>query len=123
MTLPTIMVLEDEALIALDIEMTLEAEKLGRVTCCSDVDCAMQLIDDDKPDVGVLDFNLGNGDNSLGVAQRLLALGTPFIFLTGYTGKTLGLPDDLQDVPRLSKPFQERDLVAAVKAIMDDLPS
>ncbi|KQN92816.1 hypothetical protein ASE95_09235 [Sphingomonas sp. Leaf231] len=80
------------------------------------VDDAMALVDRGGVDVAMLDVNLGSA-MCFPVAERLAALGIPFLFLTGYDGWTL--PEPLRDVPLLAKPFNNNAVVAAVRALCD----
>ena len=109
-----IMVVEDEALIALDIEMTLMDSGFGNLSICTSVEAALRQIEIAPPRAALLDLNLGKGQTSIEIALRLKDLGCPFLFLTGYTKATADLPETLSDVRRLSKPFQNERLVREV---------
>ena len=63
-------------------------------------------------DFAVLDFNL-NTENSLPVAERLLALGLPFVMATGY-GEDVPLAPALAGVPVVSKPYTSKTLGAKI---------
>jgi CheY-like chemotaxis protein len=79
------LVLDDEFLIALDIQQTLELAGAEYVAAAASVPDALALLRG-EPDfnLGVLDIKLSGPDvNSLGLAALLAAKGTPFIFLTG----------------------------------------
>jgi DNA-binding LytR/AlgR family response regulator len=99
-----ILVVEDEFLVAMDLEnmiQTLGGEVLGPA---GTVTAATELIDKKEVHGAVLDLALG-GENSLSLAQRLLASGVPILLTTGYSGQTL--PETLAHVPRLSKPYSK----------------
>jgi len=113
-----ILILEDEALIAMDIQMTLEDAGHNSISVCSSVDDAMILIEKDLPKVAVLDFNLGNGTTSVSVAEKLSENGVPFIFLSGYTESTVRIPDEFSSAGRLAKPFQSAELVSKVRSTL-----
>jgi hypothetical protein len=78
---------------------------------------ALQLIDEVASDGGlsaaVLDINL-NGEVVSPVADRLAALGVPFVFATGY-GE--GCDTGGHAAPMLRKPFAPEMLVNAVDAL------
>ena len=114
-----ILVLEDEALIAIDIEMTLEEAGHRNIVLCHSVEDALAQIDRTKPEIALLDVNLGKGHTSIPVAERLHDLGVPFFFLSGYTEATVSLPDGLESIKRMSKPFQSSELIAAVQTMID----
>jgi two-component sensor histidine kinase len=78
-----IMIVEDEALVAMTLEDQLEELGLSIVAVCATVSEAMKAIDDNSPDVAILDVNLG-GQLVYPVAELLTNRGIPFVFVTGY---------------------------------------
>lgn len=79
-----ILVVEDEALIAMELCQALEALGWEAVGPAASVEEALQrLADAPLPDAAVLDVNLG-GSLVYPLADRLQALGVPFVFCTGY---------------------------------------
>src|SRR3954469_5567718 len=113
-----ILVVEDEALVAMAMEDELAnagAQVVG--TACS-VDEALGLIEQVTYDGGlnaaVLDMNL-EGAAVSPVADRLAALGVPFVFATGYgEGCDRGVH---AAAPVLAKPFEPTALVAVVEGL------
>ncbi len=113
-----VLVVEDEALVSMLVEDELRdagAEVMGPVPSVGD---ALRLIEAAAADGGlsaaVLDINL-NGQHVAPLADRLTALGVPFVFATGYgAGHDTG---GHGAAPILSKPFDPRKLVAAVEAL------
>ena len=113
-----VLVVEDEALVSMLVEDELRdagAEVIGPVPTVGD---ALRLIEAAAADGGisaaVLDINL-DGQRVEPVADRLAALGVPFLFATGYG-------EDFDTgahgaAPILSKPFAPERLVAAVEAL------
>jgi two-component SAPR family response regulator len=77
------MIVEDEALVAMTLEDQLEELGLSIVAVCATVSEAMKAIDDNSPDVAILDVNLG-GQLVYPVAELLTNRGIPFVFVTGY---------------------------------------
>jgi two-component sensor histidine kinase/DNA-binding response OmpR family regulator len=78
-----IMIVEDEALVAMVLEEQLQELGLSIVAICATVSEAMKAIDETSPGAAILDVNLG-GQLVYPVADRLSTLGTPFVFVTGY---------------------------------------
>ncbi len=77
------LIVEDEALVAMMLEEELESLGLSIVANCGSVSDAIKAIDDETPNAAILDVNLG-GEFVYAVADRLLERGIPFVFLTGY---------------------------------------
>lgn len=114
-----ILVLDDEALIALDLAMMLEDE--GYTVCgpYHDVDAALSAIEDTVPDGALLDVNLGHGKTSTPVADRLADRSIPFAFLTGYDQIADKLEPRLRSHPRLGKPFDRTRIVSIVSDMLN----
>lgn len=113
-----ILILEDEALIAITIERFLAAEGYGGISICSTVEEAFAQIAQCTPRIAILDINLGHGTTSVPVAERLSQLDVPFVFVSGYTDAMVALPEPLQGAGRITKPFRTADLIAKVQAIL-----
>ncbi len=113
-----VLVVEDEAVISMLVEDELldaGAMVVGPVPSISE---ALRLIDvaaaDGGLDAAVLDINL-DGRHVEPVADKLAALGVPFLFATGY-GENCDTGGH-GAAPILCKPFAPERLVAAVEAL------
>lgn len=99
----TVLLVEDSLIIALDAEDALRRLGAKTVVTESTVPGAIAAIEYEKPQLAVLDINLGD-TTSFSIADRLAALEVPFLFATGY-GEQARLPDRLIDRPVLQKPY------------------
>ena len=106
-----ILVVEDEALIAMDLQALLEDAGYRVLGPANSSAAALALIDVDEPDVALLDVNLGRSD-AFGVANILTERNTPVIFLTGHTAHKL--PPAHRHLPLVSKPYLPQVLLEAV---------
>ena len=106
------LVVEDDSLIRLDLQDTLTQLGAGSSSGVSSALQALDLLAKQKFAFAILDFQLRDG-TSLGVAEALLHMGIPFLFLTAY-GKEIDLPASLRHVPVLPKPFTTALLAEAV---------
>ena len=113
-----VLVVEDEALVAMLIDDTLADHGYEVVGPASNVAQALRYIANGHLDGAVLDVNLGGGQTSYGIADELVARGVPFLFLTGYG--TVGLDKEYADRPLLQKPF---DPARLVQMISEQLPN
>ncbi|MGB6231709.1 MAG: response regulator [Litorimonas sp.] len=108
---PTVLVVEDDAFVALDVNDLLEAAGFEVIGCHGTPDSALALLAERTPDMAVLDFNLRR-ETSAEISQRLSELGVPFLYLSGRSRDTIGT-----DRPLLRKPFDPDALVRAVQAL------
>ncbi|MGB3456852.1 MAG: response regulator [Litorimonas sp.] len=110
-----VMIVEDDAFIALDVESVLETAGFEVIACATRVDEAMDVLDRTRPDFAVLDYNLGD-ETSISVARRLQAEGVPFMFLSGQS-RDVVLSGMDGDPPVMGKPFQPRTLVSTARGL------
>lgn len=99
----TVLVVEDNMIIALEAEEVLMALGAEAVDMAASVREALRLIERSPPDRALLDVNLGT-ETSMPVARRLAELGIPFAFATGY-GESFEVPAEIGDVPVIKKPY------------------
>jgi CheY-like chemotaxis protein len=111
-----VLMVEDQLLIAMDVETMLAGEGVARVETAASAKEALALLASFRPDVAILDVNLGSG-SSMPVAHLLSELGVPFVFATGY-GETSLIPAALENVPVIRKPYDLVSLVTALGAAM-----
>lgn len=78
-----ILLVEDDPLICLDLETSLE-EFGAIVTATSSVAAAFAALAIAMPDVAVLDFELG-AETSESIAEVVQARNVPFLYLSGYS--------------------------------------
>lgn len=103
-----ILILEDEPLIALDIEEIVESACHAVCLLAGTVEGALRHIETGV-DFAVLDINLGSGgEDSLPVAMRLMARSIPFCFVSA---SLTSLPALFAGVPRVGKPFRQQEIV------------
>ena len=97
-----VLVVEDEFLVALELEEMVERLGFCVIGPAPTVAKARSLLERERPDVALLDVNLG-GERSTPIAEFLRQQGIPFVLTTGYGRSQLSEPA-LVDAPRLSKP-------------------
>lgn len=110
-----VLVVEDEMMLAMLVEDIL-GDAGYRILKAARVDKALELAHGDEPiHAAMLDINLA-GSQVFPVAERLNAMGVPFLFASGY-GEP-GLPPEFQDVPILQKPYLPDALLKAMAALL-----
>ena len=107
-----LLLVEDEALIALMLEDMVEGMGCAVTALAPRVSLGVAMADSGQFDVAILDVNVA-GENVEPVAERLAARGVPFIFATGY-GEA-GVPLRYRDRPVVAKPFRSEQLEAAIQ--------
>jgi DNA-binding NtrC family response regulator len=107
MTALRVLVVEDEAHIALMIEGAVEAAGHIVARTATNIRDAMAAAASDDFDVALLDLNL-NGQRAHAVPVTLAARGKPFGFVTGY-GEA-GVLEPFTNAPLIAKPFRTRDI-------------
>lgn len=109
-----ILVVEDEALVAMLVEDALleaGAEVIGPAATVAE---ALSLLRDGEPSAAVLDLNLA-GEASTPIADTLARMGVPFVVATGYGAE--GLPAQHAAVPVLAKPYDPEELTMLLQRI------
>jgi len=103
-----ILIVEDEYLIAADLEAQIRDDggKIARLALS--IEAAEQELQTSTDIAGViLDVNVG-GTTSFGLADALIEAGLPFVFFTGY--RSISIPDRFIAIPRIAKPASWREL-------------
>ena len=113
------LVLDDEFLIALDIQQILEAAGAASVTCAASAEDALAALNSGEQfDLAVLDLNLsGPMPTSLAIADMMALRRTPFIFLTGVRVDDARLKE-YPGAPVVEKPYQAMLLLDAIGSLL-----
>jgi CheY-like chemotaxis protein len=106
-----VLVVEDEAPIALQLEDMLTELGCTVVGPASRVGQALKLLEGEEVDAAVLDLNIA-GELVYPVADALTNRGLPYVFATGYGAS--GLTKPYRDQTVLEKPFPRRALLQAM---------
>ena len=103
-----VLLVEDNLIIAMDAEDILTKLGATEVMTVSNVAQALDTLKRERPDIAVLDINLGE-ETSFPVADALKAAGIRFVFATGY-GDQLRLPEAHAGTPMVKKPYTAASL-------------
>eukprot|EP00913_Durusdinium_trenchii_P021225 g19938.t1 len=109
------LLVEDQMLIAADVETMLADRGVASVTTAPSVTDAMRKLKSFTPDVAILDVNLGSG-TSLPIAEELVRRGVPFVFATGYSDRAI-IPSHLS-APVVRKPYEADSLLACITRLL-----
>lgn len=92
-----------------DVLIDAGARVVGPATSVAE---ALHLIEQEKPTAAIVDVNLGP-EKSLPVAQRLEAIGVPFILHTGHFTPGVG-----NGWPQVKKPASRQAVLSALAAVL-----
>jgi CheY-like chemotaxis protein len=110
-----VLVVEDEAIISFMIEDMLRELGFGDVLHAASIPKAILAVERDRPDVAILDVNLG-GAPVYAVAEKLETAAIPFAFASGY-GRA-GISDAWAGKPVIQKPFDLIRLAEGLRACL-----
>lgn len=110
-----IVIVEDEALLALELECEVEAAGHQVVGQAMSADCARKVIDNKRPDFAFVDVHLLDGPTGIDVGRHLSASGIPFVFVTGNLKRIP--PDFVGALGAIEKPYTVNGLQNALAYI------
>lgn len=105
-----VLLVEDNMIIAMDTEETLRELGVKTVDLASSVKEARRLLENGRPELALLDYNLGD-ETSEPLARELAADGVPVAMATGY-GEAMRDLADLALVGILAKPYDRDDIMS-----------
>lgn len=111
----SVLVIEDNGLVALMIEDLLRERGASRLLAARDPRTALELAKNERLDFAILDIAIW-GDLSYDIADTLAARGIPFLFCTGFTGDDIASRH--RNRPVVFKPFADEQFRAAVAAAL-----
>jgi PAS domain S-box-containing protein len=112
-----ILVVEDEPIVALDLQQEVEQLGLTVVGQAESADEALMAAEENRPDLALMDVRIVGSMDGIQTARLLReAYGIPVIFLTSYSDEPT-IKRAARELPYgyLTKPFQRRELKAALE--------
>lgn len=114
----SILIVDDDFLIATELSQHLTKEGFDVVGPCSHVEDARRNMERKIPDCVFLDINLGEGQNSFAFAEHLETQGIPFAFVTGYSSLPEG-EKRFSDAKLLLKPVQPAEVAREARRMCE----
>lgn len=105
-----ILILEDEPLVALDLESMVAAAANSEIAWSPSVAGAQTALAEPL-DFALLDIDVLDG-KTFDLARRLEERGTPFAFVSG--SRIDEVPIELRDAPFIRKPFRPQDIARVI---------
>lgn len=112
-----VLIVEDEAIVALSLEQTLEEEGYRVVDVASDGETALEIIKNKSVDLVLLDIQIPGKIDGIETARRIPAIkNIPFIYLTAFSGSEM-IERAKETLPAayLIKPYQTYNLLVAIE--------
>jgi len=113
----TVLVVEDESIVALDLQSRLSALGFSVVGIAKSGERALELVEETNPNVVLMDVQLTGSIDGIEAARRIQETHpVPVIFLTAYSDQESIQRAKVSDAyGYLLKPFQERELIIAIE--------
>lgn len=120
MTKKSILIVEDESIIAMELEARVEDFGYISLGSASSAEEALAIIECKRPSVVLLDINIEGEINGLELAQKIRELySLPFIFLSAYNNEShIQRATELGAVAFLNKPFLDEELQSAIESAL-----
>jgi DNA-binding NarL/FixJ family response regulator len=112
-----VLIVEDEPLIAADIESTLNNIDFTVAGMAHNYETALQQLKDNTPDIVLLDVNISDEKDGIDIGILINEnYKLPFVYLTSYADKvTLDRAKKTRPAGYIVKPFEEKDLLAGLE--------
>lgn len=125
MTRPTaplnVLIVEDEALLAMDLEAMVEDTGHGVVAEAASLSDVLALGEELHPDIAFVDIQLAHGSSGVDVA-RLISQRWPDTIIVFVTANPLKIPDDFAGAHGvIAKPFSHIGLLSAMRYIANSI--
>ncbi len=111
----TILIVEDEFLVAYDMQDMLQSLDCMVAGPVASIEEALDVLEAEPIDGALLDINIG-GREVFPLADRLQERDIPFAFSTGYEVDSV-IPARFADRPLLRKPYDEKKVAEIVKGL------
>lgn len=114
---PSILIVEDELLIAKGIQRCLQAHNYPDTHIAITAEKALGKIPDIRPDLILMDIMLKGNMNGIETAKEILSsYDIPIIYLTSYSDReTLEMAKQTKPYGYILKPFEEKELINSIE--------
>lgn len=110
-----VLIVEDEVLLAMELESEVEAGGCKVVGFAADSAEAIALMESARPDFAFVDIHLLDGPTGIEVGRRLAANGIPYVFVSGNLKR---IPEDFAGaIGAIEKPYTMNGIQNALQYI------
>lgn len=115
-TRKTLMIVEDEVLVAMDLNDCLEAAGYNVLDLTDRHAEALEVAKASKPDLALVNIRLAGSDDGVALAEQLKALDIPVLFISGQVSRARSA--QTVAIASLPKPYDAADMVIAVAYLL-----
>ena len=107
-----VLIVEDESIVALDIKNTLQRFNYNVSNCVTNYDDAIKSVRYDRPDIILMDINLGKSKDGIEIVEEIQTFeNIPIIYITAFSDEnTITRAIKTNPVSYLLKPFKREEL-------------
>ena len=111
-----ILIVEDESIVALDIKRILTNLQYEVTNMASDYFSAIESVEKNKPDIILMDVNLGKGKDGIETAKEIqINYNIPIIYITAYSDEnTINRAISTNPMGYLLKPFKKDEIKSII---------
>lgn len=113
-----VLVVEDEFLIAMELNDVLRGAGFRVIGPVNTVAVALDRIQAERPDAAVLDVSL-RGERVTPVAEALRAMGVPYVLTSAYGAADLAEEPSLAAARNVGKPTQPAKLIGTLRELVE----
>ena len=116
-----ILIVEDEVIVAMEVEMHLQINGFNIVGKVQTSEQAIECARRELPDIILMDINIRGNDDGIDAVKKILSFSSPgIIFLTAYNDSdTLNRITEIPGAKVVSKPFLVDDLLSTVNSLIE----
>ncbi|WP_108398068.1 response regulator [Devosia submarina] len=111
----SVLVVDDDFFLAMDACSTLQEAAATIIGPFGRATDALNSLKNQRPDLAIVDLNLGSGPN-FELARTLADAGIPTVIMTGYDKDVI--PPDLTHLPCLQKPLDMGQLISTCENLL-----
>ena len=115
----TLMLVEDEALVAMELRDVLEEAGYHVFDLTERHAEALEVAKRCKPDLALVNIRLAGRDDGIELAEHLKALGIPVVFISGQSSRAHSA--ETVAIASMPKPYDAADMVIAVAYLLRSL--
>lgn len=116
MTKETLMIVEDDALVAMDLNDALEDAGYKMLDLTDRQEAALNVAKAEKPHLALVNISLAGNDDGIELSEHLKAMGIPVLLISGQASRASSAKSVA--IGSMPKPYSSAAMVAAVAYLL-----